>query len=331
MSGAAALMPIRGLEPTTADVVSLSPGLTHHLVMREGELAPSSVEFVPGATEDHGALWIGGAFLRIARGPVSNRWSVVRDDRYGKRLSVASTVTAVTPWGTLLTVDQDDGVIEVEPAGGAIKKLPALGRHPRSSLAVVQLADGRVVVYSGSLFKFVADRPGSLESGALFVASFEGHRWLPITREAPLLKRVFKDQSDLLNRAQEAGRLAGGSIRPLTPILAHASFIRFGGQVFVDQTFTFEPSQALWPTDLYTVEGATLVLHRRGLTHTIANAPRDAIFSAPAIARGGRTLFLTVKQGTVSESHWPDGGIAAPRSAVIAVEGHVLGPILETS
>ena len=322
LSGAA--MMVRPLEPTTADVVSLSPGLTHHIVVREGEHAPTGVQFLPGPMADTGALWDGSAFHRVARGPVSNRWSVIRDDRYGRRIPNLSGVSAATPWGTLIAAEADDGVVEVDPATGVIKKLPALGKHPRTGFALSTTADGRVVVYSGALFRFVADAPGSLDNGVLSIATLETQRWIPLTQERPILKRAFKDRAEMLAHAHEAGRLAGGSNVAAASLATHGALVRFGGHIYDTQDLTFREFEKLWPVDAYTIEENALVLKRRGLTSRIATPPRNATFSAPAFARDGRTIFLAVQQGTVSESHWPDGGASAPRSALVAIEGPIL-------
>ncbi|MBC7793975.1 MAG: hypothetical protein H7Z43_09715 [Clostridia bacterium] len=304
--------------------MSLVAGLTHHIVVREGEIVPTNVHFIPGMTNDTGALWVGNAFVRVARGPVSGRWAPVRDDRYSKRFSGLTAIAAVLPWGNLLAAEQDEGVIEIEPQTGVVKKLPAFGRHPRLALSVTQLKDGRVVVYSGGLHKFVADKPGSVDTGMLYVASFETQRWIPLVRETPILKRAFKDQADLLARVREAGPLAGGSRRAPSPIDTSGPLVRYSGQIYRDQTFTFAPSLRQWPSDFYSTGEDGLLLHRKGQISRIAAAPRNATFSAPAFARQGRTMFLAVKQGRVSESHWPEGGTAAPQSAIIAVEGPIL-------
>ncbi len=108
--------------------------------------------------------------------------------------------------------------VEINPRTGEAKKLVALGRFGKESATVVQARDGRCVVYSGDddidrcLYKFIASRPGSLEVGTLHVANVETGKWIPLTRDShPMLKKVFKDETDLLVRARLAGLLAGGS------------------------------------------------------------------------------------------------------------------------
>jgi hypothetical protein len=109
-------------------------------------------------------------------------------------------------------------VVEVEPRTGAAKKLTALGRF-RHECATVRLAgDGRPVVYMGDdadsehVYKFIAESPGSLERGTLYVANIEQGRWLPLTLAAhPSFATRFADQTELLIRAPEAAKLLGAT------------------------------------------------------------------------------------------------------------------------
>lgn len=63
----------------------------------------------------------------------------------------------------------------------------------------------------------------------------------------------------------------------------------------------------------------------------VATAPKDAEFTGPTFTPDGRTLFLSVQHpGELSRrpgeytSHWPDGGDAMPRSAVLQIRGPLL-------
>src|SRR5690606_12867326 len=83
---------------------------------------------------------------------------------------------------------------------------------------VVKAADGRCVVYSGDdrrdrcLYKFIADKPGSLERGTLYVANLESKRWIPLDRSKDKrLSTKYKDQLEVLIRAREASYEVGGS------------------------------------------------------------------------------------------------------------------------
>lgn len=110
-------------------------------------------------------------------------------------------------------------VVEVNPLTGSAKKLTALGRFSHESATVVVAGDGRCVVYSGDdhndecLYKFIADKPGSLEKGELFVADTNNGRWLPLNYSTqPVLQQHFKDQTEVLIRAREAARLVGATL-----------------------------------------------------------------------------------------------------------------------
>lgn len=108
--------------------------------------------------------------------------------------------------------------VEVNPRTGSAKKLVALGRFGKEGATVSTAKDGRCVVYSGDddidrcIYKFVAAQKGSLEQGILYVANLGQGRWIPLVWETnPVLRRVFKDQTDVLVRARLAGLLVGGS------------------------------------------------------------------------------------------------------------------------
>jgi len=73
---------------------------------------------------------------------------------------------------------------------------------------------------------------------------------------------------------------------------------------------------------------------KAGQVLQVASAPRDAEITGPTFTPDGKTLFLSVQHpGEYSSnledltSHWPDGGTAIPRSAVVAVSGKTLEAI----
>ena len=108
--------------------------------------------------------------------------------------------------------------MEVDPLKGAAKKLTSLGRFAHECATCITSKDGRVVVYSGDdkadqcLYKFISDRPDSLESGELFVANLRKGQWISLDIEKqPILKANFKDQTEVLTFCREAAALVGGS------------------------------------------------------------------------------------------------------------------------
>ncbi len=157
----------------------------------------------------------------------------------------------VTPWGTVLTCEENydlfvgerlhnkkqilssklgwerhynlppehyGWVVEVNPFTGAAKKLTALGRFAHECATCVKTNDGRTVVYSGDdradqfIYKFIAERPGSLERGELFVADIIKGRWLSLDiNKQEVLKKNFKDQLDILINCRKAGKLLGAT------------------------------------------------------------------------------------------------------------------------
>ena len=219
-------------------------------------------------------LTVGGSLVRIQQ--KEGKWALVANDKHNRRLhaktkipfasarpimgaksamgTMANCAGGVTPWGTVLTCEENyenfygeahvdasgkrtlersmygwedfhanppehyGWVVEVEPRTGKAKKLVSLGRFAHECATVRLAADGRAVVYSGDdanderLYKFIADKPKSLETGTLYVADTIGGRWLPLTMEKQkAFATVFKDQTDVLIRCREAARIAGGT------------------------------------------------------------------------------------------------------------------------
>lgn len=109
-------------------------------------------------------------------------------------------------------------IVEVNLKTGAAKKLTAMGRFSHECATCVLAQDGRTVVYSGDdaefehLYKFISDKPGSLDTGELFVADTVNGRWLSLDREKDdRLKAAFKDQMDLLVQASRAAKIVGAT------------------------------------------------------------------------------------------------------------------------
>jgi hypothetical protein len=109
-------------------------------------------------------------------------------------------------------------VVEVDPKTAKAKKLTALGRFSHESATCIQATNGHTVVYSGDdcdqehLYKFIANKQGSLEHGTLYVADLSRGRWIPLERtHNTKLKHAFKDQTELLIRTREAAKLVGAT------------------------------------------------------------------------------------------------------------------------
>ncbi len=164
----------------------------------------------------------------------------------------ANCAGGITPWGTVLTCEENydtfygernhetgellrkgnlgweqyfnnppehyGWVVEVNPKTGDAKKLIALGRCSHECATVFQTKSGRLVVYTGDdandqcLYKFISERPGSLERGELFVADTINGKWLSLDfNKQEVLKNKFKSQTEVLVRLREAAALVGGT------------------------------------------------------------------------------------------------------------------------
>ncbi len=159
----------------------------------------------------------------------------------------------VTPWGTILTCEENydmfygerdyksgkriekkaflawhtqydnppehyGWVVEVDPKTGTAQKHVALGRCAHECATVKELADGRLVVYSGDdsvnkcLYKFISSEPRSLSKGTLYVANTTLGKWIPIVYEDnKILQKLFKDQTDTLIQLRSAAKYLGGT------------------------------------------------------------------------------------------------------------------------
>ncbi|HVK61456.1 MAG TPA: alkaline phosphatase PhoX [Bdellovibrionales bacterium] len=109
-------------------------------------------------------------------------------------------------------------IVEVDPMTGSAKKHTSIGRYAQECATILPLEDGRVVAYSGDdaenecLYKFIADKPGSLDTGTLYVADIGAGKWISLKYEdQPILQKHFKNQVEVLVRCREAAKLVGGT------------------------------------------------------------------------------------------------------------------------
>ncbi|WP_299365646.1 alkaline phosphatase PhoX [Winogradskyella sp.] len=109
-------------------------------------------------------------------------------------------------------------VVEINPQDGTAQKHIALGRFAHECCTLYELEDKRVVAYTGDdsnnehLYKFISSKPGSLKIGTLYVADTINGKWLALDWEnQPLLKKKFKDQTEVLIRAREAAKILGAT------------------------------------------------------------------------------------------------------------------------
>ncbi len=109
-------------------------------------------------------------------------------------------------------------VVEINPKDGNAQKHVALGRFAHECCTLYELADKRVVAYTGDdsnsehLYKFISSKPSSLKEGTLYVADTINGKWLPLDWEnQPILKATFKNQTEVLIRTREAAKLLGAT------------------------------------------------------------------------------------------------------------------------
>ena len=109
-------------------------------------------------------------------------------------------------------------VVEVDPLSGKSKKLVSLGRCAHECAAVTKAKNGKIVAYTGDdsnnehLYKLISHSENSLEEGTLYVANLEQGKWISLSiDEQPLLKKHFKDQTEVLTYLREAAKLMGAT------------------------------------------------------------------------------------------------------------------------
>ncbi|MCP4456881.1 MAG: DUF839 domain-containing protein [Cytophagales bacterium] len=164
--------------------------------------------------------------------------------------TLSNCAGGITPWGTILTCEENFSnfygdynyetqertpsrlnwerffpkhapqhygwVVEVDVNTGGAKKHVSLGRMEHECATVKELADGRVVVYTGDdrndgcLYKHISDMPGQISPGKLYVADCDNGRWEWIDISRPELVK-FNDQTELMIRTREAALLVGGT------------------------------------------------------------------------------------------------------------------------
>ncbi len=184
---------------------------------------------------------VGGSINRIRKNS-EGKWELIPNDPFNRRLhartvipfewddpimgkreaigTLANCAGGLTPWGTILTCEENyhdyfgerdtqsggklqEGyfqwekyynhppehygwVVEVNLETGEAKKLIGLGRCAHEAAAVHQQPDGICVVYTGDdkvdecIYKFIGSEPNSLTKGTLYVADTDNGKWISL-------------------------------------------------------------------------------------------------------------------------------------------------------
>jgi len=155
----------------------------------------------------------------------------------------------VTPWGTVLVGERDyrkfygdynelgdyeaseyqlesftgnptthyGWMVEIDPYSNYQQKHIAMGRFAHGGVAITSLTDGRVVVYStdnrpgGSIYKFVADEPGNLNTGKLYVANITTGTWNAVNYDLQVMQKAYASETEMLIKCRDAVKLVAGS------------------------------------------------------------------------------------------------------------------------
>ena len=215
---------------------------------------------------------MGGSLIEIYRENKNTDWKIKPNSSFNRRITalteipfannvevknqkstigmVANCAGGVTPWGTILTCEENfdsfhgertkDGlkkagsyqwekyfdfppehygwVVEVDPMTGEAKKHTSLGRFCHECATTTYDYFGNLVVYSGDdtedefLYKFISTNKKSLDVGTLYVANIEKGEWISLDiNSSKKLKNKFKNQLDVLINCREAGKIVGAT------------------------------------------------------------------------------------------------------------------------
>jgi len=215
---------------------------------------------------------MGGSLVELVRENDKAEWKINPNSNYNRRITalteipfanqvsisgkksaigmVANCAGGVTPWGNILTCEENydgfhgerkkDGsklsgdhqwekyydfppehygwVVEVNPKTGEAKKHTSLGRFCHECATTTYDTFGNLVVYSGDdtvdefLYKFISNDKTSLDKGTLYVANIDKGEWVSLDiNSSKKLKSRFKNQLDVQINCREAGRLVGAT------------------------------------------------------------------------------------------------------------------------
>ncbi len=306
-------------------------GRLSRLLVRDGEVAASQIWSSGMNNNCAGALTPWNTVLTCEEYPhdvYPQKDSEARRAAYlGQRIAATDPVAS---WGWVYEVSPFGGT----PAGQA-RRLTGMGRFSHESAEV--MGDRDVYLTEdydpGFLFKFVADRPRDLSSGKLFAYVRDQARWVPIrdtlnahhdAEAAGATKFIrledIKRGPDGALYIAETGHFKWndpfGRVWRLDPRTNKASVFVTGdgkrmaqpdnllfdrqGNLIVCEDQYDENTAAYGPNEV-------LRYDKKGVPTRLAATPVGSEPTGPALAPGGRTMFLSVM--------WGD------RSGVVAIDG----------
>jgi uncharacterized protein len=217
-------------------------------------------------------------------------------------------------------------VVEIEPKTGKAKKLISMGRCAHESAAITKTKNGKIVAYTGDdavnehLYKFISDSDSSLEKGKLYVASLEKGEWISLDiNDQPILKKQFKNQTEIQMFTREAAKLVGATpldrpedieFDPLTgnvliALTNNKTKNNYYGSILKIVENDNDPGSLKFSHDTFISGGKehgfacpdNLVFDPKGNLWFTTDMSGDAINSGPYEGLGNNGLFVFVRSG----------------------------------
>ena len=217
-------------------------------------------------------------------------------------------------------------VVEIEPLTGKSKKLISLGRCAHECAAVTKAKNGKVVAYTGDdqpnehLYKFISDSNDSLEKGKLYVANLEKGKWESLDiNDQPILKKNFKNQTEIQIYAREAAKLVGATPldRPediefdplngnvLVALTNNKTKKNFYGSILKVMEDNNDPGSLTFKSDTFITGGKehnfacpdNMVFDLKGNLWFTTDMSGDAVNKGPYEGFGNNGLFVFLRSG----------------------------------
>ncbi len=190
----------------------------------------TKIDFSP-KQKINGSSYAVGTFLNCAGGKTSWNTILTCEENYQNvvgdvflepknKLKRVSSINNKLSWEAhgALPAEHYGWVVEYDPIKKTSKKLVSLGRFSHECATCVVAKDGRTVVYMGDdkvdehIYKFIADSPGQLDRGTLYVADTINGKWRPLDYKiGEPFQSHFQDQQQMLIFTRQAAKLVGAT------------------------------------------------------------------------------------------------------------------------